>query len=368
MDELLPRAAEHYPLRVNESDWETIAGRLSASAETAAHKKHVAKYLRGLFVFLFLFTGGMFISREPRGIKLAATKANERSIEPVVIAETAAIKATRLSTHDLPPRRGLLEHAMNAGESNTNVELPFIIEERNVRNAHQHLLGQKHNAAVKYDAVATTNPLHFAELTISPPKAQAPKKRSGLYVGIVGGPEGNKVKGWELSSCGFDVGLVLGYDLNDRFSLETGLLFTKKHYFCEGQDFNMEMPGMKLESLEGKSRLLEIPVKLKYNVIRKRKWNVFSTAGLSSYVLTHEKNNYLLTVNGSQQNMISNYEKASKYFAAAVDVSLGYELKASPRLRLRLQPYLQIPLKGMGVGSVSVQSIGVHAGITHRLR
>jgi hypothetical protein len=127
----------------------------------------------------------------------------------------------------------------------------------------------------------------------------------------------------------------------------------------------MEMPGMKLESVQGNITIIEFPLLLKYNLVRGSQWNLFSTAGISSYSLAGETNNYQLLVNGTRQNMVSNYENGSRYFAAAVDLGLGYELRTSERLRLRLEPYLKIPLRGIGVGTVPVQSMGAHMGLTY---
>jgi len=341
MDDLFRRAAYKYPLRLNESDWQSIAQRLPNTAETPAYRNHIAKWLRGLLLLLFFITCGLFASRETGGTKLAIAKVDGSSEEAssansIISAKQTIIQKSRLK------------------ESGSDTTVVSITESSD----------QLHAATLPGTEKMPINVRTSSIFEIDLPQAQMKKQRKKFYIGIVGGQESNQVKDQALCNRGYDVGFVVGYELNDRFSLETGLLFNRKHYYCNGDDFNMEMPGMKLESLEGKSTLLEIPLKLKYNVIRHRNWNVFSTAGLSSFVLSDEKNNYQLVINGVRQNMTSNYKNSSKYFAAVVDLSVGYELKASERLRLRLQPYLQVPLKGIGVGSIPVKSMGVHAGIT----
>lgn len=351
MDDLLRRAAANYPLAINESDWEAIASRLSTAAETPAAARRWTRFLPGLLMLLFLFTAGTFVRHEPRGIKLATAVTNE----PVTTVTTVTSKT-------LEAPRNLIERP---GHSSF-MQQPSP-QEHNVHITHGMTVEQRAKADINVPSNIETKSSWPVDSTVDP-QPQSLKKRGRFYVGIIVGQESNRVKETELCNRGFDAGLIIGYKLNQRFSLETGLLFNKKDYFCNGDDFNMEMPGMKLESLEGSSNMLEIPLKLRYDVIQKRSWNVFSTAGISSYILTNEKNNYLLVVNGVRQNMISKYEKNSKYFAGAVGLSVGYEYKASPRLRLRLQPYLQIPLKGMGVGSIPVQSMGVHAGITYSSR
>src|SRR5205823_3468111 len=97
------------------------------------------------------------------------------------------------------------------------------------------------------------------------------------------------------------------YQINNKVSIETGILLSQKHYFTEGKYFNMDKisssmpPGMKVLSIEGSSTVFEIPVKFKYSVLSKHKNAFFTSAGLSSYLLTKEKNNYLTLMNGTKE-------------------------------------------------------------------
>ena len=122
--------------------------------------------------------------------------------------------------------------------------------------------------------------------------------------------------------------------------------------------------GMEILSLEGNNYVLEIPVKLKYDFSYRTKSNFFLSAGITSYIKTHEKNDYLVLINGLQQNMISSYKNKSRSLAATFDISIGYEHKISKSNHIRIEPYLQIPLKGMGVGSMSMVSTGFRIGLT----
>ena len=77
-----------------------------------------------------------------------------------------------------------------------------------------------------------------------------------------------------------------------------------------------------------------------------------------------DKNNYLVSMNGSQQTMISSYKNKSRSLAASFDISAGYEHKIGKSNYMRIEPYIQIPLKGMGVGSMPMISSGLRIGIT----
>ncbi len=122
-------------------------------------------------------------------------------------------------------------------------------------------------------------------------------------------------------------------------------------------------PGMEIVSLEGNNYVWELPVKMKYDFINRNKNNFFLSAGVTSYIMTYEKNNYLVKMNGTQQTMVSSYKNKSKSLAATFDIGAGYEYKIGKSIHLRIEPYLQIPLKGMGVGSMRMLSSGLRVGL-----
>jgi hypothetical protein len=90
--------------------------------------------------------------------------------------------------------------------------------------------------------------------------------------------------------------------------------------------------------------------------------------GAISYFITTETNDYILLVNGAEMNMTTKYSEGSRYFAAALNVSIGYEKYFKHSVALRIEPYAQIPLKGIGVGTMQVLSTGIHLGFTGLLQ
>jgi hypothetical protein len=122
---------------------------------------------------------------------------------------------------------------------------------------------------------------------------------------------------------------------------------------------------MKVLSIEGNSTVIEVPLSLKYDLFNKNKTAVFSSLGLSSYFLINEKNNYHTMMNGTQENITGSYKNSSRYLAAAVNISVGVENSiGSNNKKIRIEPYVQIPLKGIGVGTLPVMSAGLHVGYT----
>ncbi|TKK71504.1 hypothetical protein FC093_00315 [Ilyomonas limi] len=191
-----------------------------------------------------------------------------------------------------------------------------------------------------------------------------------LYAGIIAGLALNEVKNQGFKKPGFDAGIIAGFRINKNAAVEVGLLYSKKYYFSNGKYFSMDkmsgsMPAeMKVLSVEGSSNLYQLPVAIKYDIVHKKSSTFFSSAGMSSYILTKEKNDYQTSMNGVQQNMKGMYKQVSAGFASSIDVSVGYEHTIQKGTTIRIQPYLQIPLKGMGMGSMQVMSAGIHIAYT----
>jgi hypothetical protein len=62
------------------------------------------------------------------------------------------------------------------------------------------------------------------------------------------------------------------------------------------------------------------------------------------------------------------YKKASKNWLSAGNISAGYERRLIRGTSIRVEPYVRLPLKGVGIGSLPLTSTGVLVGITHPIQ
>ena len=152
------------------------------------------------------------------------------------------------------------------------------------------------------------------------------------------------------------------------------VILNKKNYSSDGSNFDMKnlgstMPaGMTINSLQGQSSLIEIPLKGKYDIINKRNSDFFITCGVSSYIMTKEENMYDADFNGNNEKFKGVYDKMNYKIPANINISVGYEHTISRYLDFRVEPFLKIPVQGIGVGSLPVTSAGLQVGIIRRLK
>lgn len=204
--------------------------------------------------------------------------------------------------------------------------------------------------------------------------SQNVQNKKGIYVGVVAGPDFSKVHSGSFDRSGVNAGLVAGYRFSKKTLLESGISWDKKYYTSEGKNFSMDevaftMPsGMIINSLESSNSFIEIPLKLKFDFFTKRNFDLFVAGGVSAYIITREKNMYHITLNGDNKNLLCVYEENNYGLPAVANVSAGYEKNIFKNFDIRIEPYLKIPLRGMGVGSLPVTSAGLQIAIIGRLK
>jgi len=201
-----------------------------------------------------------------------------------------------------------------------------------------------------------------------------PASGQGIYWGLLAGPQFSQVKRQGITKTGLNLGIVAGYRFNDQVAIESGIFYSSRHYYSDGKYFTMSKPdptmpsNMTLMNIHGTSEVVEFPVKIRLDLAGSGRNRVFGTAGVNSFILTSEKNNYHAMVNGTPEDMARSYHKNSHYAAAGLLFSAGFEHQVLNGHLLRIEPYLQIPLKGIGVGAMPVSSTGIHIGFTRLKR
>ncbi len=412
MDDLFRRAADGYPLKLQDEGWDAIAGKLSASAavttDFGGKKSKENKYklvIPGLL--LLLITGTtlfLVLNKGDKDINNKIAIKNEVSVKtlsgskysPVTNINSNTILISEdvnpnnlvieVKAASVPPAKQVLVYPADTKTSITSPNLSYVDE----FDGKKYQMNENDNRPdgiqtkvqdMKYEnGTEKLHPVKPEDKTENMKEAKSiqhekadekkkAKKEKRFYVGIFAGPQFDQVKSQGFSNPGLSAGLLTGVTITKKLAIETGIFISQKKYFSSGKYFNIKtmaasMPaGMKVISLDGKSTVLEIPVKIKYDFLQRNKGSFFGTAGVLSYVLTKESNNYLVEVNGNTQKLTGNYSNSEKYFTAALNISAGYQLKAK-QTTIRIEPYIQVPIKGIGVGSMPVMSTGIHVGVT----
>ncbi len=190
-----------------------------------------------------------------------------------------------------------------------------------------------------------------------------------FYWGLTTGIELNQVKNQGMTKAGLNAGVLFGLQIRDRLAVETSVQFDKKRFYSSGEYFKPKKedmpPDMKIMSLQSNCSLIEIPIALKYD-LSSRQNGLYVKGGISSFVMIRESNDYQAMVSGQEQALQKTYRENEGIPAAQLILSAGYTKNLSQKTQLRLEPYVQIPIKGIGVGAMPVLSSGLHLIITRK--
>jgi len=209
--------------------------------------------------------------------------------------------------------------------------------------------------------------------TTSKPKAENKNSSKGIYAAIIGGPDLSTVAYQSTTQAGYSLGVLIGYQFNKRIAVETGLLWDKKYYYSNGAHFDKDAAqfpsSWDVLYLNGNCNMFEIPLNFRYNFATEVNHGFFAEAGLSSYLMKKEYYDYSYTsYNSPPHSRDSTYNKSSNYIFSVIQISAGYEHTIGRNTSIRIEPYLKIPLQGIGIGNMPITSAGLYIGISHNFR
>ncbi|MBS1948112.1 MAG: hypothetical protein JST47_10130 [Bacteroidetes bacterium] len=197
------------------------------------------------------------------------------------------------------------------------------------------------------------------------------KKGSFFYLGTNLGFDFSFVKSQRTSNAGYGVGLLLGYHINKKLNIEAGAVFEKKYYYSNGRYFDKRsissLQYVNVLSVNGNCNMVDVPVNLRYNFLLHKKSEWFAIAGMSSYFMTKEYYDYNYEYNGAYGEKGYTYHNSSINWFSVFNISVGYEHNLGRAFLWRAGPYLKLPVSGIGLGKLSLNSTGLYAGIIKRI-
>jgi hypothetical protein len=205
--------------------------------------------------------------------------------------------------------------------------------------------------------------------------APQPIRNHGLHInrslelGVLAAPDFANVNSLAGDRPGSTIGVTADYQFANHWYIGSGLLLDRKIFAADSQDFKAPpqfyqehgMSPKQVYLVKGTFEMLEIPLNLRYDFSVTSSTQFFIGAGVSSYVLTSENNNYYFHPMFSFRDVckpISSPE--SSYLFSTLKLTAGVEAGLSNSLSLLIAPYVNLPLRGVGVGQVQMSTVGIN--------
>ena len=353
MDDLFQRAGNDYPLHTVPANWNSVNQRVLSALINASNMKRQSRYrFIAVSVSAAVMAMLMVLPFQTGPDKIVILP--KRSLENVV----TLIKVVS-QRHSLPFRSNVVlryprVHAAHEGAGIDEPEEPTF-------------------SFSKPSGISAEHPVIFVTplLNAKPFLAKASKTvhtKKG-YAGVLVATQFSSVKGQSFAAPAWSAGVFGGVKLRNQIALEGAIIVSRRSYSTDASYFNnrnneAEMPtGMHLQRVSGKSFAIALPMTIKYNFSEGlHRWYV--NGGLSSIILPTEKNTYSGIENGVQEKLSHTHHTNRSYIASSAYLGTGLEFQsASGHLQGRVETYAEIPLKGIGIGSVAATTAGIRFAV-----
>ncbi|OIR00647.1 hypothetical protein GALL_173390 [mine drainage metagenome] len=416
MDDLFRRAAENYPLKTDGADFnKVLAGLQSADKGNVAPVKTKNKSRRLLWLlvllpFIWICNGNYFksdknvasIDKNTITHKGSADNNAENNIteQHQQTDGEKQVDANEPVTHSSqsPKQKYLIEKPLLSNIANNN--LPFTDKKKDIvfadekkqnnTSVQQNENDVKNNEKINSDAIQLGSVLKsntpkteiadtaaknssddLSKENAAQKKTHTIKKEKRFYAGVMIGPDASTVKMQSINNIGLSKGIIAGYQLNKRLSIETGVMWDKKYYYSDGKYFSTKNlplpPTVTIRDVEGDCNMIELPVSLRYIFKSSRTIKWTGSLGFSSYLMKNENYDYTYDNSGSIYQRYKTYNTASDFWFSMMNLSIGYNRKLGKIGDLRIEPFIKIPLKGVGIGTLPITSTGINIGLTRKL-
>lgn len=191
------------------------------------------------------------------------------------------------------------------------------------------------------------------------------KKSSFFFVSLSAGPDVSYTTGGQLGTTKLIGGIGLGYTYKNRISVRTGFFSGRKVYAASPDAYNPPPIFWNyypyLEKVDADCKVYEIPVLASYHFGKPGKQHWFVSAGLSSLIMKQEDYHYTYkyTPNGATQYRDWTVKNENKHFFSVATIAGGYQKNIGKSITFTAEPYIKLPLGGVGYGKVKLNSTGI---------
>jgi hypothetical protein len=216
--------------------------------------------------------------------------------------------------------------------------------------------------------LATDNPVDTtAVMPKDKPLLNPNKKQTDgtprLALALLGAPDLNSVNSLNGGQMGVNVSLLLSVKLTNKLSVTTGAAYAIKPYQSSFAQYNSNFnPAVQPTNVAANCQVLDVPVNINYQVYTKGSNSFTLGTGLSSYFMLKEKYRFDYDEASGAQAYTIMIAGRNQHILGVLNLNATYQRRINSKFSAVIQPYLKLPLTGIGNGQVNLKSTGVAVG------
>ncbi len=225
--------------------------------------------------------------------------------------------------------------------------------------------------SAKLLAIGTAGPLIRPVTSVVEPMVMATTSLPHLAVGLLVSPDLSYTDMGDVDSPGFKFGFETELRLSRNLSVATGLSYSQIRYQTAPENYiapyGFWPGGQKPFGASGQCAVVELPVNLRISFAQNPHRRFFAGAGLSSYLMLTEAYtfNYFNATNNRYWNWEYGVNNQNRHWFSIVNLSVGYTRQLSSRFGLQIEPFVKVPLVGVGAGKLNLNSAGAFFSVRY---
>ncbi|MCI0750520.1 MAG: hypothetical protein L0Y35_01660 [Flammeovirgaceae bacterium] len=205
----------------------------------------------------------------------------------------------------------------------------------------------------------------MAKEVLKEEEEQKYKSSSRWALKLSASPDFSTVKFSGPYGSGSNYSMQVQYSLSERMSLSTGVIWAKKVYSAKNFEYSTSGGATNTaDNAEGDCDILDIPINVYYKLYSGKHFSWFGSLGLSSYLMMKEKYKYSWI--GSYNDRYSEVRGENNEWLKVVNISVVAEKRLSGRFSIQAEPFVKIPLSGIGEGKINLSTLGTFISLQYK--
>lgn len=166
-----------------------------------------------------------------------------------------------------------------------------------------------------------------------------------------------------VEKTGLNYGMMLEYFIYEKFSVSAGAIWSRKYYSAQDVSYGY----YQADKVYGDCRMWDIPLNLTYYNSPSRQYSFFFTVGSSSYLMNEENYTYQVETGYGTVSYDKQVLKENNEWFKMLNLSVGIQKQFRKRWAVQVEPFIKVPLAGVGEGNIQLSSFGSFFSVRYKI-
>jgi len=251
--------------------------------------------------------------------------------------------------------------ANNKAQTKNTAAVDTVLDKNKIASANN---GVKNNTVIP-DTITQKAAAKEAKKQLAAVKASAVKNRPQFSISVLAASDANAVNSFNHSQTGTNYGIQFSVRLTRKLIISTGAAYAIKPYSASSGSYNSSSynPSIVPTNIQANCKVLDIPLNVSYQLYSKGNNAIALGTGLSSYFMLKENYRFDYSAESGWKPYNLEIRNQNTHLFSVININANYQRRINSKFSLVVQPYMKLPVTGIGNGRVDLKSTGVALGV-----